>query len=113
MTPTKRGVLIQPEGETVRREASDVEYHAVRVLRIGKNAPTPDGDRGLELLCDHMYLRATVTATTVMPRLTHGPQSIAPAITTSAKRGQNDLPNVSPACDSNVCESRLICASFL
>ena len=44
------------------------------------------GDRGLGLRDVHMYLRATVTATTVMARLTHGPHHIAPAITTSAKK---------------------------
>ena len=73
-----------------------MEYHAVRVLRIGNDAPTPDRDRGLGLRDVHMYLRATVTATTVMARLTHGPHHIAPAITASAKRGQNDLPKTSP-----------------
>jgi hypothetical protein len=44
-----------------------------------------------------------------MAKLTHGPQSIAPAITTIAKNGQNDLPSTSPVRNKNECKKN-VCA---
>lgn len=78
--------------------------YAVPVLGIGENAPTARRSRGVALISGHINLKAAATAATVIAKLTQGPQSIAPAMTTIAKRGQNDLPKASPVCDRNVCD---------
>jgi hypothetical protein len=51
----------------------------------------------------HNNFIAAITATTVMAKLTQGPQSMTPAMTASAKSGQKDLPTSSPACATNEC----------
>src|ERR1700735_266183 len=104
-------VLIHPEGATVCREASDVKGHAVPVLGMGENTPGAEHCRAIALLSVHNSLKAAVTANTVIAKLTHGPQRIAPAMTTIAKSGQNDLPKASPARDRNVPGRRLMLRS--
>ena len=86
-----------------------MEYDAVQVLGIGENAPPVQRASGVVLSFAHNILIATVTAATVMAKLTQGPQSIAPTITTIAKNGQNDLPNTSPLCSKNECKKD-VCA---
>jgi hypothetical protein len=56
----------------------------------------------------HKNLKAAATVTTVIPKLTQGPQSIAPAITAIANNGQKDLPSTSPVRDKNVRFGRVI-----
>jgi len=89
-----------------------VEDYAVRVLGIGQNAPAAERGRSIAFRSVHNNLKAAVTASTVIAKLTQGPQSIAPAITTIAKRGQNDLPKANPVCDRNVCDRRLMLRCF-
>jgi hypothetical protein len=101
-------MLIKPKGASVGRETSDVEDHAMEVLRVGQDTP---GDRSSGWRVAHSSLRAKVTAIAVIAKLTQGPQSIAPAITVMAKRGQNDLPNTCPVCDRNVCDGRVMVRS--
>jgi len=84
----------------------------VRILRVRENAATARRRRDAALLPGHINLRAAITASTVIAKLTQGPQSIAPAITTIAKRGQNDLPSASRLCDRNACERSLILRFF-
>lgn len=81
------------------------------VLGVGENTPAAKHCRGIALLSVHNSLKAAVTASTVIAKLTHGPQRIAPAMTTIAKSGQNDLPKARPACDRNVCGRRLMLRS--
>ncbi len=72
----------------------------MNVLRMGENPTVARLQllRPLESSCDcaHANLNAVSSATTTIPRLTHGPQSIAPKIITIAKRGPKDLPITSP-----------------
>ena len=89
---------IEPKRAGVGREASEVEDDAVAVLRIGeKVAATRRGHRRAWIGAHNNFI-AAITATTVMAKLTQGPQSMTPAMTASAKSGQKDLPTSSPAC---------------
>jgi hypothetical protein len=70
-----------------------MESDAVPVLGMGQNTP-PTRRRCVPRPSAQISLSAAATAMTVIARLTHGPQSIAPAMTVIAKIGKNDLPNV-------------------
>src|SRR5277367_974596 len=105
------GVRIKPKRASVGRETSDVKDHAMEVLRVGQDAPPDRSSRSSGWRVAHNSLKARVTASAVIAKLTQGPQSIAPAITVMAKRGQNDLPNTCPVCDRNVCDGRVMVRS--
>ena len=94
-----------------------MEDHAVAVLGIGENAPSAERGCRIALILAHNNLKAAVTASAVMAKLTQGPQSITLAITTIAKSGQNDLPNTRAASeknagDDNVRDRRVMVCSF-
>jgi hypothetical protein len=89
-----------------------MEDHAVPVLGVGENAPTAEREAPAAFSPIHSNLKATVIARTVIAKLTQGPQSITPAMTAIAKRGQNDLPNTSRVCDRNLRGRRLRVRSF-
>jgi hypothetical protein len=72
-----------------------MEGHAVPVLRMGENAPTAHRRRCITRLFAQINLNAAATARTVTAKLTHGPQSVVPPMTTIAKNGKNDLPSTS------------------
>ncbi len=80
-----------------------MEKDAVPVLRMGENAPPTPG-LGRSRLCAQISLNAAATAMTVTARLTHGPQSIAPAITVIAKSGKNDLPSTCLHSEKKPCD---------
>src|SRR5450432_161505 len=89
-----------------------MKRHAMPVLRIGQDAPAAQhhwGDEGLRI---QISLNATAMAKAVIPRLTHGPQSMAPAMIVIAKSGKNDLPRTSLALDRNACDRRFMLRSF-
>ncbi len=68
-----------------------MEYDAMPVLRICQDAPRIHR-RYIARRCPQINLSAAATATTVTPRLTHGPHNNVPAITAIAINGKNDLP---------------------
>jgi len=84
----------------------------MQILGVGENAPTTERDAPAASRPTHNDLIAKVIATTVIAKLTQGPQSMTPAITAIAKRGANDLPNTSPVCDRNVFSRRPRVRSF-
>lgn len=57
-------------------------------------------------------LNAAATAMTVTARLTHGPQSIAPAMTVIAKSGKNDLPSTCLVFENKPRDGRNMLRSF-
>ena len=70
-----------------------MESDALPVLGMGENTP-PTRRPCVARPSAQINLNAAATAMTVIARLTHGPQSIAPAMTVIAKIGKNDLPSV-------------------
>jgi hypothetical protein len=89
-----------------------MESHAVPVLRMGENAPPAHRRRRMTRLFAQINLNAAATARTVATKLTHGPQSIVPAMTTIAKRGKNDLPSTSLVFERSPCDRRSMLSSF-
>lgn len=104
-------MLVEPEGAGVRREANKMESDAVPVLRMGENTPTIRCPR-MPRLSAQISLNAAATAATVTARLTHGPQSIAPAITAIAKSGKNDLPSARLVLEKKPWDTRPMLRSF-
>jgi hypothetical protein len=104
---------VEPKRARIRGEAKNMEDQAVPVLRIGENAPAANRGQGISLISAQSNLKAAVTVRTVIARLTQGPQSIAPAMTAIANRGQNDLANISAVCDRKLCGGRVMPRSFL
>ena len=88
-----------------------MENDAVPVLRMGKNTP-PTRRLCIPRLSAQISLNAAATATTVIARLTHGPQSIAPAMTVIAKSGNNDLPSTCLVFEKRRCDRRPMLCSF-
>lgn len=103
----ERGMLIEPEGAGVGGKASEMEDYAMPVLGIGKKATPRGWGRDSDWIAAHKDLIATVTARIVIRKLTQGPQSIAPTMSTIAKSGQNDLPKVRASWDRNGCDKRV------
>jgi len=88
-----------------------MESDAVPVLRMGENAPPTRRPCRLHLSAQ-ISLNATATAMTVTARLTHGPQSVAPAMTVIAKSGKNDLPRTCLVFEKNSLDRRPMLCSF-
>ncbi len=82
-----------------------MENYTVPILRISQNAPAIR-DRCLGRRSAQISLNTAATARTVTAKLTHGPQSIVPAITAIAKRGKNDLPTKSVVFERDSCHRR-------
>ncbi len=80
-----------------------MENDAVPVLRMSEKAP-PTCRPWLDGLRVQISLNAAVTATTTTARLTHGPQSIAPAMTAMAKSGKKDLPSTWLVVEKKPCD---------
>jgi hypothetical protein len=89
-----------------------MEEHAVPVLCMGEQAPAARKREGIACARNQISLSAAAIAMTVTPKLTQGPQSAVPAITTSAKSGKKDRPNAKPVCETNVCDRRAMLRSF-
>src|SRR5271155_3042617 len=89
-----------------------MEYHAMQILGVGENAPTTERDAPAASRPPHNDLIAKVIATTVIAKLTQGPQSMTPAMTAIAKRGANDLPKTNPVCEISVFGRRPRLRSF-
>jgi len=84
---------------------------AVPVLRMGENTPLtrrPCSPR----ISAQINLNAAATAMTVTARLTHGPQTIAPAMTVIAKSGKNNLPSTCLAFEKKSYKTRPMISSF-
>jgi len=117
--PGHRRVAIEPERACVRGQAKHVKNHAVPILRMIKNPPPCLPERRSVQsdirsgVCSHSCLRAAPTATTVTPRLTHGPHNAVPTITTIAHNGKNDLPKTERVPDNSVRNERSMLRSFL
>jgi hypothetical protein len=88
-----------------------MENDAVPVLRMGENTP-PTRHLCMSGVSAQISLSAAATAITVTAKLTHGPQSIAPAITAIAKSGKNDLPSTCLAFERKPSDGRPMLRSF-
>ena len=84
-----------------------MKNYAVPVLRMGENM-SPTG----RPCSAQISLNAAATAITVTARLTHGPQSIAPAMTVIAKSGKKDLPSTCLVFEKKPCPRRPMLRSF-
>src|ERR1700757_383996 len=94
---------VEPERTSIGREANDVKEYAVPVLRMGEKAPGPRQrcrGPGAGSLWGHRDLREAPIAITVTPKLTQGPQRVAPTMIAIAKSGKKDLPKARPVRDT-------------
>jgi len=78
-----------------------MEDHAVLVLGVGENAPTAQRGCAIVRISTHQNLIAALSASTVIAKLTQGPQSIVPTMIAIARSGKNDLPITRPVCNRN------------
>jgi hypothetical protein len=78
----------------------------VEILRMREQARRSRGRGGLARIIAHNNLSAAAMAMTVTVRLTHGPQSMAPAMIATAKRGKNDRATATPLREKNPCDKR-------
>ena len=88
-----------------------MESEAVPVLGMRENMP-PARRPWVPRPSAQISLNAAATAMTVIARLTHGPQTIAPAMTVIAKIGKKDLPNVCLVFEKKPCDRRVTLRSF-
>jgi len=88
-----------------------MENDAMPVLRMSEKAP-PTCRPWILRPCAQISLSATETATTTTARLTHGPQSIAPAMTAMAKSGKKDLPSARLVFEKKTCDRGRMLRSF-
>jgi len=84
---------------------------AMPVLGMRQNTP-PTRRPCVARPSAQINLNAAATAMTVIAKLTHGPQSIAPAMTMIAKIGKNDLPSVCLVFEKKTCARRPTFPSF-
>ena len=85
---------------------------AMPVLDMRQYPPT-GRDRPATVIRAHINLNAVAIATTVTPRLTHGPQIIIPAMIVMAKSGKNNLPRTILLCDRDLRVKLIMLRSFL